>query len=89
MIAVVLIWTISFFFANLFQCWPLWVDWTGFGAAEGYCINTNMMYLAQAWSDVLTDCKKCLGSKFFSSNFLIVIILTLPLPCVSYFLYGR
>ncbi|CAD6584913.1 MAG: hypothetical protein ASARMPREDX12_001790 [Alectoria sarmentosa] len=66
MIAVVLIWTVAFFFANLFQCWPLWIDWTGFGSTVDNCIDTNAMYLAQAWSDVLTD----------------LIILTLPLPCI-------
>lgn len=69
MIAVVLVWTIAFFFANLFQCWPLWIDWTGFGSTELNCINTNIMYLAQAWSDVLTDGKKCLTTGFSLSNF--------------------
>ncbi|CAD6569874.1 MAG: hypothetical protein ASARMPRED_003298 [Alectoria sarmentosa] len=48
MIAVVLIWTVAFFFANLFQCWPLWIDWTGFGSTVDNCIDTNAMYLAQA-----------------------------------------
>lgn len=66
MISVVCVWTVAFFFANLFQCWPLWIDWTDFGSTEENCINTNVMYLAQAWSDVLTD----------------IIILTLPLPCI-------
>ncbi|KAL9071978.1 MAG: hypothetical protein Q9161_003910 [Pseudevernia consocians] len=66
MIAVVLVWTVAFFFANLFQCWPLWIVWTGFGSTVQNCINTNIMYLAQAWSDVLSD----------------VVILTLPLPCI-------
>lgn len=66
MIGVVVVWTLGFFFANLFQCWPLWIDWTNFGFTYQNCINTNAMYLAQAWSDVLTD----------------LIILTLPLPCI-------
>ncbi|KAF6225282.1 hypothetical protein HO133_010480 [Letharia lupina] len=66
MIGVVVVWTLGFFFANLFQCWPLWIDWTDFGFTPQNCINTNAMYLAQAWSDVLTD----------------LIILTLPLPCI-------
>lgn len=66
MIGVVVVWTLGFFFANLFQCWPLWIDWTKFGFTYQNCINTNAMYLAQAWSDVLTD----------------LIILTLPLPCI-------
>lgn len=68
MIAVVLVWTVAFFFANLFQCWPLWVDWTGFGSTVDNCINTSIMYLAQAWSDVLTDCKKCLASGLASPD---------------------
>ena len=82
MIAIVLVWTIGFFFANLFQCWPLWVNWTGFGSTEDNCIQTNAMYLAQAWSDVLTDCKRCLTRRLPSFNNGTVIILTLPLPCV-------
>ena len=83
MIAVVLAWTIAFLFANLFQCWPLWINWIGSGATLQNCINTNVMYLAQAWSDVLTDCKKCLASGLSSSNHPTVAILTLPLPCVG------
>ena len=50
-------WTIAFFFANLLQCIPLSVNWTGFGSTADNCINTNQMYLAQAWSDVFTDGK--------------------------------
>ena len=50
-------WTVAFFFANLFQCLPLWIEWTAFGSPEENCINTNMMFLAQAWSDVLIDGK--------------------------------
>ena len=83
MIAIVLVWTVGFFFANLFQCWPLWVNWTAFGSSEEQCIDINVMFLAQAWSDVLTDCKQCLTSRLPSSNNGTVIILTLPLPCVG------
>ena len=83
MIVVVFVWTVAFFFANLFQCWPLWIDWTAFGSTPENCINTNIMYLAQAWSDVLTDGKNCLGFGLSASNFSKVIILTLPLPCVG------
>ena len=84
MIAVVLVWTVAFFFANLFQCWPLWIDWTNFGFTYDNCINTNMMYLAQAWSDVFTDSKTTLAFRLSSSDVKTVIILTLPLPCVGY-----
>lgn len=66
MITVSSVWTVAFFFANLFQCWPLWIDWTNFGFNYANCINTNLMYLAQAWSDFLTD----------------FMILLLPLPCI-------
>ena len=83
MSAVVLVWTVAFFFANLFQCLPLWISWTAFGSTSKNCINTNAMYLAQAWSDVLTDCKDSLASRLQSSNYETVIILTLPLPCVG------
>lgn len=55
MITVTTVWTVVFFVANLLQCQPLQVNWTGFGSTTYNCINTNVMYLAQAWSDVLTD----------------------------------
>ena len=83
MVAVVLVWTVTFFFANLFQCWPLWINWTDFGSTVENCINTNVMYLAQAWSDVLTDCMMRLASRLQSANDGTVLILTLPLPCVG------
>ena len=57
MITITFFWTIDFFFAFLFQCWPLWTNWTDFGATSENCIDTNMVYLAHAWSDVLTNCK--------------------------------
>ena len=69
MIAIVLVWMVAFFFANLFQCWPLWINWINVGSSFENCINTNMMYLAQAWSDVITDCKKCLASGSQLSNY--------------------
>lgn len=84
MVTVVLIWTIAFFFANLFQCQPLWINWTDFGSTVENCIDTEVMYLSQAWSDVLTDCKVFfLAFLIRSSDYLAVIILTLPLPCVG------
>lgn len=66
MIGLTVTWTVVFFFCNLLQCWPISVNWTGFGAATEQCIDTNKMYLAQAYSDVLLD----------------VLILSLPVPCV-------
>ena len=66
MISIIGVWTTAFFFANLLQCYPISLNWEASGAQVVSCINTNMMYLAQAWTDVLTD----------------VMILSLPVPCV-------
>lgn len=55
MVVLVTVWTVAFFFTNLLQCFPISVNWTGWGAAVDSCINTNEMFLAQAWSDVITD----------------------------------
>lgn len=66
MIAVTIVWTVAFLFANMFQCWPFWINWTAFGATKENCININTMFRAQAYSDVFTD----------------VLILSLPLPCI-------
>ena len=55
MMVLVNIWTIAFFFSNLLQCIPISVNWTGWGAAFDSCINTNAVFLAQAWSDEVTD----------------------------------
>ena len=64
--AIVFAWTVGFFFANLLQCWPISVNWVGYGADEEHCIDTTRMILAAAWSDVFTD----------------VAILAMPLPCI-------
>ena len=66
MMSIIGVWTTAFFFANLLQCYPIWLNWEASGAQVSSCINTNMMYLAQAWTDVLTD----------------VMILSLPIPCI-------
>lgn len=66
MIVLVKAWTVIFFFTNLLQCYPISVNWTGWGAAVNSCIDTNTMFLAQAWSDIFTD----------------VMILSLPLPSI-------
>ena len=54
-ITLIVAWTIAFFFANLFQCVPIYINWQGEGATEQNCIDETSMYLAQAWSDVWTD----------------------------------
>ena len=55
MVVVVITWTVAFFLTNLLQCFPISVNWTGWGAAFDSCINTNAAFLAQAWSDMITD----------------------------------
>lgn len=66
MISMIGVWSVAFFFANLLQCYPIWYNWEASGAQANSCIQTNTMYLAQAWTDVLTD----------------IIILSLPIPCI-------
>lgn len=66
MISIVGVWFVAFFFANLLQCYPISLNWKASGAQVNSCINTNVMYLAQAWTDVITD----------------VMILSLPIPCI-------
>ena len=66
MYSIVAMWTIAFFFCNLLQCWPISTNWALFGYDPANCIETTTMYLAQSWSDVLTD----------------VMILSMPAPCI-------
>lgn len=68
MIGLTVTWTIAFFTANLLQCLPISDNWS-LGFTPDACIRTEMMYLAQAWSDVFTD----------------VLILSMPLPWVCDF----
>ena len=67
MIVLSSIWTIGFFFSELLQCVPISVNWSGSGGTESQCIDVNGMILAQAYSDVFTN----------------IVILALPIPCVS------
>ena len=46
MITLMIGWTIAFFFANLFQCMPIWENWVGWGGTAEMCMNTVDMYLA-------------------------------------------
>lgn len=67
MFAVIFFWTVGFFFSNLLQCWPISTNWNAYGGtAPDRCIMETEMYLAQAYSDVLTD----------------LMILAMPLPCI-------
>lgn len=64
--AVVFIWTVGYFFSNLFQCWPIATNWTYWGWQADLCIDTNKMLVSQSWSDIFTD----------------LVILAMPLPCI-------
>lgn len=68
MITVIVMWTVAFFFANMLQCYPISENWTGFGGTADTCIDENMMYLGQAFSDAITD----------------LIILVMPILRVSF-----
>ncbi len=88
LVGVVVAWTVAFVLANLLQCIPIsanWTSWTG----HGYCVNLWRLYLAQAWSDVLTDRKRSFSCTIQFPQLrehkltdLVVLILSLPIPCV-------
>ena len=47
------LWMIAFFFATLFQAWPISYNWQSTG--NGYTINEGMMYNALACTELITD----------------------------------
>ena len=55
LVAIVVAWTVAFFLSNLLQCIPIQENWTGLGDTFETCIDTNQMYIAQAYSDIITD----------------------------------
>ncbi|KAJ4296368.1 hypothetical protein N0V90_006413 [Kalmusia sp. IMI 367209] len=68
LIALVIIWMIGFFFANMFECVPIreaFVNAPGMGG-NPKCIKALPMYLAQVYSDAILD----------------ILILVLPMPLV-------
>ena len=65
--ALVFVWVVGFFFAEVLQCIPFSVNFRNYGNLPGQCIDVNRMVLAQAWSDVVTN----------------VMIIVLPIPSVS------
>lgn len=67
MTTIIVIWTVGFFFANMLQCYPISENWTGSGGTADTCINEDMIYIGQAFSDAITD----------------LMILVMPIPCVS------
>ncbi|KAL8845237.1 MAG: hypothetical protein Q9176_000405 [Flavoplaca citrina] len=66
MIGINFLWTIGFFFSNLLQCYPISVNWSGFGYAEGKCIDVNLFSKIQTFTDIGMN----------------VFIIALPLPCI-------
>ena len=52
LLVVVVAWVATFFFATLFQAWPISQNWTGNGY---HLLNEPAMYLALGVSDMITD----------------------------------
>ena len=70
LLGVVGAWTISFFFASLFQCYPITPLVEFFYGKK--CVNTLQLYYAGAYSDVILD--------FIILLLPIPMVLTLQLP---------
>ena len=56
MIVLVLLWSIGYFFANLFQCLPIESNWSGNGVSST-CVEELTMYISECWTDVIMDGK--------------------------------
>jgi hypothetical protein len=52
---IIVIWIAAFLFSSMLQCIPFSLNWTALGDNNFQCIDENMMYLAQASSDVFND----------------------------------
>lgn len=50
---ILLLWTIAFFSATLFQAWPISYNWNGY--QRGHTINEISMYLGLACSELVLD----------------------------------
>lgn len=72
LLAIAIGWTISFFFANLFECGTemekLWDISGGHRHRPSHCIEQLKMFLAQAYADAATD----------------GLIIILPIPISTY-----
>jgi hypothetical protein len=53
MMAIVVVWTVSFFFANLFTCYPITVFVEPFYGHK--CMDAITMWLAMSVSDLVID----------------------------------
>ena len=85
MIGINFLWTVGFFFSNLLQCYPISVNWSGFGYAEGKCIDVNLFSKIQTFTDIGMNGEipfQFLGWRLGSKQSTVFII-ALPLPCVS------
>lgn len=66
-VVVIICWTVSFFFATIFQCIPISTFWNYFfWDAGSKCFHVYDFYLGITVSDLITD----------------VLILALPIPLV-------
>lgn len=63
LIVITIAWLISFFFATLFQAWPIWCNWV-------YCeptTNYPVMYMVCTSTDIVLDiCILCLPAFFIN-----------------------
>ncbi|CAG8956368.1 hypothetical protein HYFRA_00003750 [Hymenoscyphus fraxineus] len=57
LIILVSVWTVAFFFANMFECVPISESWKNAPGLGGnpHCIDAIPMYLSQVYSDVILD----------------------------------
>lgn len=63
---IAIIWGISFFFATLFECYPIHQVWTTFEGQPRHCYDHAPMFYASAVTNMITD----------------IAILTIPLPMI-------
>lgn len=67
MCVVIVLWSLSFFFASAFECgFNIAYYWTSVAAVEEYCDNLNASDLGFVMSDVITD----------------LMILIIPIPII-------
>lgn len=62
-----LLWSVGYFFANLFQCVPLQDNWAGNGA-DGRCVDELKLYISECWTDVLLDGKIMVPYQIMSTS---------------------
>ncbi|KAI4146133.1 MAG: hypothetical protein LQ340_006034 [Diploschistes diacapsis] len=54
LITIVLLWSVGYFFANLFECKPIEANWVANGVSST-CVDELTMYISESWTDVFTD----------------------------------